>query len=162
MVFPLNYCSCFNTNKALLRNLEYSAVANRLEKFCVHTIIKKKKKKVILWELSHNHLDPACQQDPSVETSTQLETKLPVDQAGFRKGQETRDIIANVRWILEKAKEYWKDIYMYVIDYSKAFDCVNHQKILAPLWSMGIAEHLVVLMHNLYNEEDAPVRMGKG
>ena len=91
-----------------------------------------------------------------------LERELPEVQAGFRRGRGTRDVIANVRWILEKAKEYQKDIYMCFIDYSKAFDCVDHEKLWVTLRRMGIPEHLVVLIRNLYSGQEAIVRTEQG
>ena len=68
--------------------------------------------------------------------------ELPDVQAGFRKGRETRDEIANIRWIIEKAREFQKNIYFCFIDYAKAFDCVDHNKLWKILKEMGISEHL--------------------
>ena len=71
-------------------------------------------------------------------------------QAGFRKGRETRDQIANIRWIMEKAREFQKNIYFGFIDYAKAFDCVDHKKLWKILKEMGIPDHLTCLWRNLY------------
>ena len=71
-------------------------------------------------------------------------------QAGFRKGRGTRDQIANICWIMEKAKEFQKNIYFCVIDYAKAFDCVDHNRLRKILKEMGIPEHLTYLLKNLY------------
>jgi len=71
-------------------------------------------------------------------------------QAGFRKGRGTRDQIANIRWIIESAREFQKDIYFCFIDYSKAFDCVDHNKLWKILQEMGIPDHLTCLLRNLY------------
>jgi len=71
-------------------------------------------------------------------------------QAGFRKGRETRDQIVNIHWIIEKPKEFQKNIYFYFIDYTKAFDCVDHSKLWEILKEMGIPDHLTFLLRNLY------------
>ena len=87
--------------------------------------------------------------------------ELPDVQAGFRKGRGTRDQIANIRWIFEKAREFQKNIYFCFIDYAKAFDCVEHTnwKILK---EMGTADHLTCLLRNLYAGQEATVRTGHG
>ena len=71
-------------------------------------------------------------------------------QAGFRKGRGTRDQIANIRWIIEKAREFQKNIYFCFIDYTKAFDYVDHNKLWKILQEMGIPDHLICLLRNLY------------
>ena len=76
--------------------------------------------------------------------------EIPDVQAGFRKGRETRDQIANIRWIIEKAREFQKSIYLCFIDYAKAFDCVDHNKLWKILKEMGIPDHLTCLLRNLY------------
>ena len=76
--------------------------------------------------------------------------ELPNVQAGFRKGRGTRDQIANICWIIEKAKEFQKNIYFCFIDYAKAFDCVDHNKLWTILKEMGIPDHLICLLRNLY------------
>ena len=76
--------------------------------------------------------------------------ELPEVQARFRKGRGTRDQIADIRWIIEKAKELQKNIYFCFIDYAKAFDCVDHNKLWKILQEMGIADHLTSLLRNLY------------
>ena len=75
---------------------------------------------------------------------------LPDVQAGFRKGRGTRDQIANIRWIVEKAREFQKNIYFCFIDYTKAFDYVDHNKLWKILQEMGIPDHLICLLRNLY------------
>ena len=72
--------------------------------------------------------------------------ELPDDQAGFRKGRATRDQIANIRWIMEKAREFQKNIYFCFIDYAKAFDCVDHNKLWKILKVMEIPDHLTCLL----------------
>ena len=86
--------------------------------------------------------------------------ELPDAQAGFRKGRGTRDQIANIRWIMEKARELQKNIYLCFIDYAKAFDCVNHNKLWKILREMGIPDHLTCLLRNLYAGQEATVRTG--
>ena len=76
--------------------------------------------------------------------------KLPDVQADFRKGRGTRDQIANIRWIIEKAREFQKNVYFYFIDYGKAFDCVDHNKLWKILKEKGIPDHLICLLRNLY------------
>ena len=83
-------------------------------------------------------------------------------QAGFRKGRRTRDQIANIRWIMEKAREFQKNIYFCFIDYDKAFDCVDHNKLWEILKEMGILNHLTCLLRNLYAGQEATVRSGHG
>ena len=80
--------------------------------------------------------------------------ELPNVQAGFRRGRGTRDQIANIRWIIEKAKEFQKNIYFSFIDYTKVFDCVDHKR-LKILQEMGIPEHLTCLLRNLYAGQEA-------
>ena len=83
-------------------------------------------------------------------------------QAGFRKGRGTRDQIANIRWLMEKAREFQKNIYFCFIDYAKAFDCVDHNKLWKILREMGIPDHLTFLLRNLYAGQEATVRTGHG
>ena len=88
--------------------------------------------------------------------------ELPDVQAGFRKGRGTRDQIANLRWIMEKAREVQKNIYFCFIDYAKAFDCVDHNKLWKIQKEMGIPDHLTCLLRNLYAGQEATVRTGHG
>ena len=88
--------------------------------------------------------------------------ELTAVQAGFRKGRGTRDQIANIRWIMEKAREFQKNIYFHVIDYAKAFDCVDHNKLWKIPKEMGIPDHLTCLLRNLYAGQEATVRTGQG
>ena len=81
--------------------------------------------------------------------------ELPDVQAGFRKGRETRDQIANIRWNSEKAKEFQKNFYFCFIDYTKAFDCVDHNKLWKILKEMRIPDHLTCLLINLYAGQEA-------
>ena len=88
--------------------------------------------------------------------------KLPHVQAGFRKGRGTRNQIADFHWIIKKAREFQKTIYFCFIDYAKAFDCVDHNKLWKILKEMGIPEHLTCLLRNLYAGQEATVRTGHG
>ena len=88
--------------------------------------------------------------------------ELPDVQAGFRKGRGTRDQIANTRWIMKKAREFQKNLYFSFIDYAKAFDCVDHNKLWKILKEMGIPDHLTCLLINLYAGPGAAVRTGHG
>ena len=84
--------------------------------------------------------------------------KLPDVQTGFRKGKKTRDQIAKICWIMENAKEFQKNIYFDFIDYAKAFDCVDHNKLWKILKEMGIPDHLTCLLRNLYPGQKATAR----
>ena len=89
-----------------------------------------------------------------------MNCELPDVQAGFRKGRGTRDQIANVCEITEKAREFQKNIYFCFIDYAKAFDCADHNKLWKILKEMGIPDHLICLLKNLYGGQEAAVRTG--
>ena len=84
--------------------------------------------------------------------------ELPDVQAGFRKGSGTRDQIAKIHWIIEKAREFQETIFLCFINYAKAFDCVNHNKLWKALKEMGIPDHLTCLLRNLYAGQEAIVR----
>ena len=88
--------------------------------------------------------------------------ELPDVQAGFRKGRWTRGQIANICWIIKKAREFQKNIYFCFIDYAKAFDCVDHNKLWKILKEMEIPNHLTCLLRNLYAAQEATVRTGHG
>ena len=87
-----------------------------------------------------------------------LNRELPDVQAEFRKGKGTRDQIASIRWIIEKAREFQKNTYFCFIDYTKAFDCVDHNKLWKILKKIGISHHLTCLLRNLYASQEATVR----
>ena len=87
---------------------------------------------------------------------------LPDVQTGFTKGRGTRDQIANICWIMEKAKEFQKNVYFCFIDHAKAFDCVDHNKLWKILQELGIQDHLTYLLRNLYAGQEATVRTGHG
>ena len=88
--------------------------------------------------------------------------ELPDVQAGFRKGRRTRDQIDNIQWIIEKAREFQKTIYVCFIDYAKTFDCVDHNTLWKILQEMGIPDHLTYLLRNLYASQETSVRTGYG
>ena len=88
--------------------------------------------------------------------------ELPEVQAEFRKGRGTRDQIANICWIREKTREFWKNIHLFLIDYTRAFDCVDHNKPWKILKQIGIPDHLTCLMRNLYSGQESTVRTGQG
>ena len=88
--------------------------------------------------------------------------ELPYVQAEFRNGRRIRDQIANIRWMIEKARDFQKNIYFCFIDYAKAFDCVDHNKLWKILKEMVISDHLICLLRNLYAGQEATVRTGHG
>ena len=91
-----------------------------------------------------------------------MNQELPEVQTGFRNGRGTRDQIANILWIIEKARGFEKNIYFCFIDYDKAFDCVDHNKLWKILKEMGIPDHLTCLLRNLYAGHETTVRTGHG
>ena len=91
-----------------------------------------------------------------------MNRELPDIQTRFRKGRGTRDQIANIHWITEKAREFQKNIYFCFIDYAKALDCVDHNKLWTILKEMGIPDHLTCFLRNLYAGQEATVRTGHG
>ena len=91
-----------------------------------------------------------------------MNRELPDVQAGFRKGRGIRDQITNIRWIIEKAREFQKNIYFCFIDYAKAFDCVDHNKLWKILKEMGIPAHVTCLLTKLYAGQETRVRTGHG
>ena len=91
-----------------------------------------------------------------------MNRELPDVQAGFRKGRGTRDQIANIYWIIKKAREFQKNIYFCFIDYAKAFGCVDHNKLWKILQEMGIPDNLICLLRNLYAGQEATAGTGHG
>ena len=146
-------------------NLENSAVATGLENSVFIPIPKKGYTEV----RSNYHTIPLISHATKVmlkvvQASLQqyMNCELPEVQAGFRKGRGTRDQIANIHWILEKASEFQKNIYLCFIDYAKAFDSVDHNKLWKIPKEMGILEHLSCLLRNLYAGQEATVRTRHG
>ena len=91
-----------------------------------------------------------------------MNQEIPDIQAGFRKDRETGDQIANICWIIEKAREFQKSIYFCFMDYMKAFDCVDHNNLWEILQEMGIPDQLIFLLRNPYVSQEATVRIGHG
>ena len=91
-----------------------------------------------------------------------MNRELPDVQAGIRKGRGTRDQIANIHWIIEKAREFQKNLYFCFIDYAKTFDCVDYNKLWKILKEMGIPDHLTCFLRNLYSGQEATVRTEHG
>ena len=84
--------------------------------------------------------------------------ELPIEQAGFRRGRGTRDNIANLRWMMEKFRDHQRELFMCFIDYKKAFDCINHQRLWCTLKDMGVPEYLIVVLRNLYTNQESTLR----
>ena len=91
-----------------------------------------------------------------------MNCELPDVQASFRKGRGTKDLIANIHWIIEKAREFQKNIYFCFIDYAKSFDCVDHNKLWKIFKEMGIPDHLTCFLRNLYARQEATAKTGHG
>ena len=147
-------------------NLENSAVATGLEKVSVFIPIPKKGNAkecsnchTIAFIL---HISKVMLKILQVRLQQYLNHELPDVQAGFRKGRRTRDQTANIRWIIEKAREFQKNIYFCFIDYTKAFDCVDHNKLWKILKEMGIWDHLTCILRNLSAGQEETVRSGHG
>ena len=133
-------------------NLENSAVATGLEKVSFHPIPKKgnaKERSNSCTVALISHASKVMLKILQARLQRYMNRELPDLQAGFRKGRGTRDQIANIRWIMEKAREFQKNIYCYFIDYAKAFDCVDHNKLWKILQEMGMPDNLTCLLRNL-------------
>ena len=146
-------------------NLESSSVVTGLEKVSFHSNPKERLCQR-MFKLLHNCTHLTCYRGMLKILKARLQQymnrELPDVQAGFRKGRGTRDQIANICWIMEKAREFQKNIYVCFIDYAKAFDCVDHNKLWKILKEMGIPDHLICLLRNLYSGQEATVRTGHG
>src|SRR5574340_407263 len=146
-------------------NLENSPVATGLEKVSFHSNPKERQCQRLL-KLTHNctHLTRWYSNAQILQARLQqyVNRELPDVQAGFRKGRGTRDQIANIHQIMEKAREFQKNIYFCFIDYAKVFDCVDHNKLWEILKEMGIPDRLICLLRNLYAGQEATVRSGHG
>ena len=135
--------SCFSDDPASVGNLvsgssAFSKTSLNIWKFTVHILLK-----------------------PGLENFEHyMNCELPDIQAGFRKGRGTRDQIADICWIMEKAREFQKNIYFCFIDYAKAFDCVDHNKLWKILKEMGIPDYVTSILRNLYAGQEATVRTG--
>jgi len=144
-------------------NFENSAVATGLEKVSFHSNPKESQCQRML-KLPHNctHLIPWQSNAQNSPRQASMNCEIPDVQAGFRKGRGTRDQTANIRWIIEKAREFQKHIYLCIIDYAKAFDCVDHNKLWKILKEMRITGRLTCLLGNLYAGQEATIRTGHG
>ena len=141
-------------------NLENSAVATGLEKVSFHSNPKECSNYHTIALISH--ASKVMLKILQARLQQYVNCEIPGVQAGFRKGRGTRDQIANVRWIIEKAREFQKNIYFCFIDYVKAFDCVDHNKLCNILKEMRIPDHLICLLTNLYAGQEATVRSRHG
>ena len=146
-------------------NLENSAVATGLRKVRFHSNSKERQCQR-MFKLPHNciisHSSKVMLLILQARLQEYMNCELPDVQAGFRKGRGTRDQIANTRWIIEKAREFQKNIYFCFTDYTKAFDCVDHNKLWKILKEMGIPHHLTCFLRNLYAGQEAPIRTAHG
>ena len=146
-------------------NLENSAVATGLEKIIFTPVPKRGNAK----ECSNYHTIALISHASKVRLKIlqarlqqYMNREVQDVQAGFKKGRGTRDQIANICWIMEKAREFQKNIYFSFLDYAKAFGCVDHNKLWKILKEMGIPHHLNCLLRNLYAGQEATVRTGHG
>ena len=148
-------------------NLEDSAMAEGLEKVSFHSNPKERQCQR-MFKLPHStialvsHTSKVMLKILPARLQQYMNRELPDVQAGFRKGRGTRDQMANIRWIMEKGREFQKSIYFCFIDYAKAFDCVDHNKLWKILKGMGIPDHLTYLLKNLYTDQEATVQTGHG
>ena len=146
-------------------NLENSAVAAGLEKVSFHSNPKERQSQRMLNYHTialHSHASKVMFKIFQARLQHYVNHQLPDVQAGFRKGRGTRDQIANIHWIMEKEREFQKNIYFCFTDYAKAFDCVDHNKLWKILQEVGIPDHLTCLLRNLYAGQEATVRTGHG
>ena len=151
---------CENAALSMAANLENSAVATGLENFYFNSNPKERNVKACLNYHTFaliSHTSKYAQYSPSQASAAH---ELWTVQAGFRKSRGTRDQIANIRWIIKKAREFQKNIFF--IDYGKAFDCLDHNKLWKILQEMGIPDHLTYLLRYLYAGQEATVRTRHG
>ena len=141
-------------------NLENSAVATGLEKVSFHS--NPKECSIYCTIALISHASKAMLKILQARLLQYMNHELPDVQAVFRKGRGTRDQIANIHWITEKTRELHKNIYFCFINYAKAFDCVDHNKLWKILQEMGIPDHLICLLRNLYAGQEATVRTEHG
>ena len=146
-------------------NLKNSAVATGLEKVSFHSNPKERQCQR-MFKLPHNCIHLTHQQTMlkilQARPKWYVNRELPDIQAGFRKGRGTRNQIANICWIIKKTRELQKNIYFCFIDYAKAFDCMDHNKLQEILKEKGIPDHLTCVLRNLCAGQEATVRTGHG
>ena len=145
-------------------NLENSAVATGLQKVSFHSYPKEYAKECPNYHIIAliSHSSKVMLKILQARLQQYVNRELPDVQAGFRKGRGTRNQIANICWIIKKAREFQRNIYFCFIDYAKAFDCVAHNKLWKILKEMGIPDHLTCLLRSLYAGQEATVRTGHG
>ena len=139
-------------------NLENSTVVTGLEKISFHSNPKECSNYRTIAHISH--ASKVMLKILQARLQQYMNHELPDVQVRFRKGRVIWDQIAKIRWIIEKAREFQKNIYLCFIDYAKAFDCVDHNKLWKILREMGIPDHLTCLLRNLYACQEATVRTG--
>ena len=137
-------------------NLENSAVATGLEKVSFHSNPKEGQYQRMFKLLSSKVMLKILQ----ARLQQYVNHELPDVQAGFRRGRGTRDQIVNIRWIMEKAREFQENIYFCFIDYTKVFDCVDHNKLWKILKETKIPDHLTCFLRNLYAGQEATISTG--
>ena len=144
-------------------NMENSVVATGLERSCFHSNPKKKTMPKNVQTTAQLHSSHMLVMFRILQARLQqyMNCELPDVQTGFRKSRRTSDQIARICWIIEKAREFQKNIYFCFIDYIKAFDCVDHSKLWKILQEMGIPDHLTWLLRNLYAGQEVTVRTGR-
>ena len=146
-------------------NLENSAVATGLEKVSFHSNPKERQCQRMLKLCTIaliSHASKVMLKILQARLQQYVNSEIPDVQAGFRKGRGTRDQIANIHWITEKANECQKNVYFSFIDYVKAFDCVDHNKLWKILKEMGLPDPLTYLLRNLYAGQETTVRTRLG
>ena len=160
---PKRWC-CESAALNMPANLENSAVATGLEKVSFIPISKKGNAK----ECSNystialiSHTSKVMLKILQARLQQYVNWELPDVQDEFRKGRGTRDQIANISWIIEKARVFQKNTYFYIIYYVKAFDCVDHSKLWKILQELEIIDHLTCFLRNLYSGQEATVRTGR-
>ena len=158
-VWPYN-CFWYLHVAFLISHMENSAVATRLEKVSFHSNAKECSNYYTIALISH--ASKVLLKILQARLQHYMNRELPDVQARFRKGRGSRDQIANIRWIIKKAREFQKNLYFCFIDYAKAFDCVDHSKLWKSLKEMGIPNHLSCLLRNLYAGQETTVRTAHG
>ena len=141
-------------------NLENSAVATGLENVSFHSIPPKYQNYRTIALISHT--SKVILKILQTRLQQYMNQEPPDVQDGFRRGRGTRDQIPNIHWIIEKAREFQENTYFCFIDYAKAFDYVDHNKLWKIVKEMGISDHLICLLRNLYAGQEATVRTGHG
>ena len=160
---PERWC-CESAALNMPVNLENSAVATGLEKVSFHSNLKGNTKECSNYRTTAliSHTSKVMLKILQARLQQYVNHELLDVQAGVKKGRGTRDQIANIRWIIEKAREFQKNIYFCFIAYAKAFDCVDHKKLWKILKAMGIPDHLTCPLRNLYAGQEATVKTGHG